>query len=115
MARGFGASAEAFCAGGSEGGEGEPRSTNSRPPTHQPNERSLWRTPNKAIIYVSSARPATRKEILDYDPAGAFPIYDPTPAGDRFIMLETHEAPPDQLHVVLNWFDELKRLAPADN
>ncbi len=39
--------------------------------------------------------------------------YDVTPAGDRFIFIREIEqqAAPTQIHVVLNWFEELKRKA----
>jgi serine/threonine-protein kinase len=37
--------------------------------------------------------------------------YDIHPDGDRFLFIRP-ERRSDQLHVVLNWFDELKRLAP---
>ena len=41
--------------------------------------------------------------------------YDVTPDGQRFVMVQQMESPRDQLRVVPNWFEELKRLAPADN
>ncbi len=36
--------------------------------------------------------------------------YDLAPDGKRFLMLKTSEPPPPatQLHLVLNWFEELK-------
>jgi hypothetical protein len=38
--------------------------------------------------------------------------YDVTPDG-RFVMIRTEEGPaPAQINVVLNWFEELKQLAP---
>jgi serine/threonine-protein kinase len=37
--------------------------------------------------------------------------YDVHPDGNRFLFIRP-ERRSDQLHVVLNWFDELKRLAP---
>jgi serine/threonine-protein kinase len=41
--------------------------------------------------------------------------YDVTPDG-RFVMIRTDEkAAPAQINVVLNWFEELKRLAPVEN
>lgn len=41
--------------------------------------------------------------------------YDVTPDGQTFVMLQTEEgSTPDQLHVVLNWFDELKTRPPTD-
>jgi eukaryotic-like serine/threonine-protein kinase len=45
---------------------------------------------------------------------GAFPDYDVSPDGQRFLMLKggEQEAAPTQINVVLNWFEELKRRAP---
>ena len=46
-----------------------------------------------------------------------FPNYDVTRDGQRFLMIKKDKetAPPERLHVVLNWFEELKRLVPTDN
>ncbi len=38
--------------------------------------------------------------------------YDISPDGQRFLMISQEEAP-DQIHVVLNWFEEVKRLVPT--
>ncbi len=42
--------------------------------------------------------------------------YDITPDGQRFVMVEDaeEEAAPTEIVVVLNWFEELKRLVPTD-
>jgi eukaryotic-like serine/threonine-protein kinase len=45
-----------------------------------------------------------------------FPNYDVSPDGQRFLMLkpvEQAQAAPTQINVVLNWFEELKRLVPT--
>ena len=34
------------------------------------------------------------------------------PDGQRFVMLKETNPPPRRIAVVLNWFEELKRLAP---
>ncbi len=48
--------------------------------------------------------------------AGAAASYDVTPDGQRFVMVqETEDQEASQINVVLNWFEELKRLAPTDN
>ena len=41
--------------------------------------------------------------------------YDINPDGQEFLMVKAceQESPPTQLNVVLNWSDELRRLAPA--
>ena len=38
--------------------------------------------------------------------------YDITPDGQRFVMVKEMNPPPRRIAVVLNWFEELKRLAP---
>jgi eukaryotic-like serine/threonine-protein kinase len=46
----------------------------------------------------------------------SFPDYDVTPDGQRFLMLKPSEqAPPTQINVVLNWFEELKQKVPPGN
>ena len=44
-----------------------------------------------------------------------WPNYDVSPDGQRFLMLKTVEQneSPAQINVVVNWFEELKRFAPA--
>ena len=41
--------------------------------------------------------------------------YDVAPDGQHFLMLKQEEASgsPTELHITLNWFDELKRRVPA--
>ncbi len=44
------------------------------------------------------------------------PNYDVSADGQRFLMVkpsQSAEASPTQIDVVLNWFEELKRLVPA--
>ena len=44
----------------------------------------------------------------------SFPDYDVSPDGQRFLMLKaTDQAPPNQINVVLNWFEELKQKVPT--
>ncbi len=45
---------------------------------------------------------------------GGISHYDVTPDGNRFLMLQPPEATPSYINVVLDWFDELKRLVPTD-
>jgi hypothetical protein len=40
--------------------------------------------------------------------------YDISPDGQRFLMIK-REREEAQINVVLNWFEELKRLVPIDN
>jgi serine/threonine-protein kinase len=49
-------------------------------------------------------------------PPGTSPNYDVSPDGQHFLMIkpsEAGEAAPAQINVVLNWFEELKRLVPV--
>ena len=42
--------------------------------------------------------------------------YDISPDGRRFLMIRTPpESAPRQINIVLNWFDELKRLVPTES
>ena len=39
--------------------------------------------------------------------------YDAAPNGNRFLVIENNiESAPTEIHVVVNWFDELNRLVP---
>ena len=40
--------------------------------------------------------------------------YDVSPDGESFIMIKRTTEPPRDIHVVFNWFEELKRLAPTE-
>jgi hypothetical protein len=41
--------------------------------------------------------------------------WDISPDGERFAILQKQKDPDvTELHVVLNWFEELKRLVPAE-
>ncbi len=43
--------------------------------------------------------------------------YDVSPDGQRFVMVKEgdQESEPPQINVILNWFEELKRLVPTGN
>jgi len=42
--------------------------------------------------------------------------YDVTPDGQHFLMIKAiEEEVAGQINVILNWFEELKRLVPTDN
>jgi serine/threonine protein kinase len=43
------------------------------------------------------------------------PAYDVDRIGNRFLMLKLADTPPSGFHVVVNWFEELRRRAPADD
>jgi hypothetical protein len=41
------------------------------------------------------------------------PAYDVTPDGQRFLLAKTAEQGPQEISVVLNWFEELKQKVPT--
>jgi Tol biopolymer transport system component len=45
---------------------------------------------------------------------GFWSNYDVSPDGQSFYMVKRTTEPPREIHVVLNWFEELKRLAPRN-
>ncbi|MEE8162164.1 MAG: protein kinase, partial [Acidobacteriota bacterium] len=44
----------------------------------------------------------------------SIPYYDISPDGQRFLMIKAVEGSTGQINVVLNWFEELKRLVPTE-
>ena len=51
-------------------------------------------------------------EYFSYGPRA---VYDVAPDGQRFLMIkESEQVSSTQIHVVLNWFEELKRLVPTE-
>jgi len=40
--------------------------------------------------------------------------YDISPDGQRFLMIKAVEGSTGQINVILNWFEELKRLVPTN-
>ncbi len=42
-----------------------------------------------------------------------YQYYDISPDGQRFLMIKEVEGSTTQINVVLNWFEELKRLVPT--
>jgi serine/threonine-protein kinase len=61
---------------------------------------------------VSARNPRILFEGPYLPSAATFPFYDISPDGERFLMLkpvESQTAAPTQIHVVLNWFEELKQ------
>jgi eukaryotic-like serine/threonine-protein kinase len=94
-------------------------------PVWAKNGRELfYRSANKMMAATVESKPlfaaSKPRQLFEglYD-GGAFdfePNYDVAPDGQRFLMLEPTEqakATPQQINVVLNWSDELRRLAPA--
>jgi hypothetical protein len=64
-------------------------------------------------IQTSPAFRASRPRQLFEGPYAR--TYDVAPDGQHFLMIESgEEEGGNQLHLVLNWFEELKRLAPTE-
>ena len=49
-----------------------------------------------------------------FDEFGSLANFDVTPDGRRFVMMQEDPEMRAQFNVVLNWFDELKRLVPVE-
>ncbi len=45
---------------------------------------------------------------------GITPYYDIVDNGQRFLMIKQEQREQAHINVVLNWFEELKRLVPTD-
>jgi serine/threonine-protein kinase len=92
-------------------------------PTWARNGRELfYRNGDKLMMAAVETKPvfSAAKPILLFE--GHYEIglsgvedYDVAPDGQRFLMIKTvaQEAPPTHVNVVLNWSDELRRLAPV--
>ena len=113
---------EVFVGGYPELGARTPISTNGgREPTRSRDGRELfYRSLDGATMYAVSVR--TDAGFSAGTPAALFegdyflhpvngPAYDVSADGQRFLMIQ-EERGTTKLHVVLNWFEELKRLDP---
>ncbi len=68
---------------------------------------------------LTLGNPRTLTEVPATHVGGPLRGYDITPDGDRFIFATEVESEPGappvrRLQVVLNWFEELNRLAPVE-
>jgi len=92
-------------------------------PVWNPKGRELfYRNGDKMMAVEVTTRPAfsAGKPRLLFEGAyvptpRSLPNYDVSPDGQRFLMLEASEQgqAPEQINVVLNWFEELKRRVPT--
>jgi len=72
---------------------------------------------NPAFSFGAVINLFTIEESLKLQPTHDFPVstYAVTPDGQKFYFIKKHRAAPvTQLQVVLNWFEELKRLVPTN-
>ena len=93
-------------------------------PMWGPNGKELFYRSGNAMMAVSvemepTFRPGRPRLLFEgnYDTefVGLTSNYDVSPDGQKFLMASTEvDAPPDQINIVLNWFEELKRLAPTN-
>jgi dipeptidyl aminopeptidase/acylaminoacyl peptidase len=92
-------------------------------PVWNSNGRELFfRQRNQMMAVDISTQPAFsagKPQMLFDGPymlsAATLPNYDVSRDGQRFLMVKEsqQDQPPTQINVVLNWFEELKRLAPT--
>ena len=69
------------------------------------------------VTIGDSFQPGTPYVLFTHaNPTGPPPVYFVSPDGKRFVMLQsTGQEEAGQINVILNWFEELKRLVPTDN
>jgi Tol biopolymer transport system component len=93
-------------------------------PLWAPNGRELFYRDGERLMVVAvdthpvfgTERPRQLFETPPVVPMSyGSPDYDITSDGQRFLMLRPEpQSPPTQVYVVLNWFEELKRLVPTE-
>ncbi|MGD9345893.1 MAG: hypothetical protein PVH84_08535 [Candidatus Aminicenantes bacterium] len=70
------------------------------------------------IVTEPEFSPANPRLLFEgtYTWAGRARSYDIAPDGQHFLMVKSNKpiSPPTQINVVLNWFEELKRLVPTE-
>jgi serine/threonine-protein kinase len=83
------------------------------------NGRELfYRGGNKMMavdIETGSSLTAGKPRLLFETTASMAASFDVAPDGQRFLMIQggTRQAEADQIHVVLNWFEDLKEMVPV--
>jgi serine/threonine-protein kinase len=82
-------------------------------------ETLLWSVPIKTAPAFQKGQHRLLFDKPFMDMPTRFSDYAVSPDGERFLFIELNEAeanrgPTQQLTVVQNWFEELKRLVPAD-
>jgi hypothetical protein len=88
--------------------------------------RPVWNRNGHELFYRSrqdmiAVRVDTTPTFRSGTPVNLFPLplpqyrpsYDVDREGQRFLVLKLPDAPPREHHVVINWFEELRRRAPA--
>jgi len=84
----------------------------------------FYRSGDKMMVVPLTAKPTLKAETPRVLFEGSYsvgyldhtPNYDVSPDGQRFVMVKEGEGERQtQIHIILNWFEELKRLVPTDN
>jgi hypothetical protein len=108
---------------GTRGGRKQLSSEGGTRPTWAPNGRELFFAAAGQLSAVALDGqgnlighdrllfPTPRFEDVQFDSRNA--LYDVMPDGDHFLFLLEQSSSPTQYNVVLNWFEELKRLVPG--
>ena len=83
----------------------------------------FYRSGNKMMVVTVETEPTLRvgksEELFEgsYTVSATNPgflqYYDISPDGQRFLMIKEEQTAAGQINVVLNWFEELKRLVPT--
>jgi dipeptidyl aminopeptidase/acylaminoacyl peptidase len=84
----------------------------------QDSHELFYRDGDKMMVATIDTKPefaAGKPRLLFESPSIIPDRYGITPDGRHFVMIEEGEyaTPPTQLNIVLNWFEELKRLVPT--
>ena len=88
-----------------------------------------WRADGRELFYLQGNQMMVVETRIDGEPQlglprrlfeldqGLLALYDVTPDGQRFVMVDASESepPPREIILVQNWFEEVKRLAPGAN
>ena len=108
-----------------------PDFSNERQVSRAGGVRARWRGDGKELFFLqldgklmsaevrqgAALETSIPKVLFDSDSGGSsFGIpYDVSSDGQRFLLVEGGEGIIGPMHVVLNWFEELKRMVPTDN
>ena len=65
-------------------------------------------------LTAGSPRALFEGRYVNHSSPPGYQYYDISPDGERFLMVKEEELPEAQINVVLNWFEELKRLVPTE-
>ena len=105
-----------------EEGKWQISSSGGEDPVWAPQGQELFYRNSQALMVVGIKTEPTftagRPAVLftgDYQRISHNRQYDVTLDGQRFLMIKQEQTGVAQINVVLNWFEELKRLVPTDN